>query len=195
MLALVGAGFLTIGVVIYTAFLKEVETRTMMTIALSTMAVIHLLTVALTLQVYEKMGINVFVFIFFTSSTLYPLIIGLVMIPPFVVIAKISPSHVEATVYAFSASVINSVAYLIPKMTGIFWNKVWFHISKDNLDDLYKAYIFSACCALISIAYTRILPTWDEVREVQDHLKDFNLKARMPEPSEVDNSTDSIKGK
>ena len=149
-----------------------------MIISLVAKALIYLTTIGLTLKVYEKMGVSVFVFLFFTSSTLFPLILGLLVITPFVLVTKMSPSHVEATVYSISASVINSFAYFLPSMIGVFWNKVWFNISNDNLDDLYKAYIFAMCASIFSLLYIRIIPTWDEVREVQESLKEINVQAQ-----------------
>ena len=149
-----------------------------MIISLVAKALIYLTTIGLTLKVYEKMGVSVFVFLFFTSSTLFPLILGLLVITPFVLVTKMSPSHVEATVYSISASVINSFAYFLPSMIGVFWNKVWFNVSNDNLDDLYKAYIFAMCASIFSLLYIRIIPTWDEVREVQESLKEINVQAQ-----------------
>lgn len=167
MLALVGAVFISIGVIIYSVWLKQTETRTLLTIALLVMAVSALFDIALTLQWYEELGISAFTFIFFTSSTMFPLVLGLFIIPPFVLIAKISPTHVEATVFAFSASAINGCMFFLSRMMGVLWNKLFFHVKEDNLTNLYKLYIVELVCVLFCLLFVRLIPTWDEVHEVQ----------------------------
>jgi len=120
---------MSFGVLIYSIWMKEYETRTLVRIALIVMAVSSFFNIALTLKWYEVLGISSFTFIFFTSSTLFPLILGLFIIPPFVLIAKITPSHVEATIFAFSASIINGSALFLSRMMGVVWNKLFFHVT------------------------------------------------------------------
>ena len=165
---------------IYSICLKKKETRTLVTISLLIQAVGALFDTALTLKWYEKLGIKPFTFLFFTSSTLFPLIIGLFLIPPFVLIAKISPTHVEATVFAFSASIINGCMFMVARMTGIVWNKLVFHVSQDNLDSLYQCYILEFVGLLLILPFVRLIPTWAEVEEVQANLADLNLDAKTP---------------
>ena|ERR1719458_613101 len=126
-----------IGVLIYSIWLRHFETRTLLMICLIIEIIGALSSVAFTLQWYEKLGVSAFTFVFFTTSTIFPLAIALYMIPPFVLVAKISPTHVEATIFSFSASVINGCVFFFPKITCLFWNKVLFHLSADNIDDLY----------------------------------------------------------
>ena len=122
--------------------------------------------IALTLKWYENLGVNVFTFLFFTSSTLFPLVLGLFIIPPFVLIAKISPTHVEATIFSFSASIVSLTMGFAGKMMGLLWNALFFHVDADNLDDLYKMYILEMCLTFVCLLYVRLIPTWEEVEEV-----------------------------
>ena len=165
---------------IYSIFLRKKETRTLILISICILAVGCVFDIALTLKWYEKLGIKPFTFLFFTSSTLFPLIMGLFIIPPFVLIAKISPTHVEATIFAFSASVINGSLMFVPKMMGVLYNKLFFHVTADNLENLYKCYIFELVGILVFIPFVKLIPTWEEVEEVQAHLADLNLEAKTP---------------
>ena len=178
MLALVGSVFTTLGVMVYTIFLREKETRTLVTISIFFMAVACVFDIALTLKWYEKLGIKPFTFLFFTSSTLFPLITGLFIIPPFVLIAKISPTHVEATIFAFSASIINGCLFFVPRMMGIMWNKLIFHVDAENLENLYKCYLLDLVGILLLFPFVRLIPTWEEVEAVQARLADLHSDAR-----------------
>ena len=166
MLSLVGAIFLAFGVFIYSAWLKDYETRTLIRLVLIIMAISSFFNVALTLQWNEALGISNFTFLFFTSSTLFPLILGLFIIPPFVLIAKISPMHVEATIFAFSGSLIAGSLSFLSRLIGVFWNSVLFKVSADNLSELYKLYVMEIGASLLCLCYVRLIPTWEEVREV-----------------------------
>ena len=151
---------------IYSIFLRRMETRTLVRISIFVMAVGALFDIALTMKFYEQLGIKPFTFLFFTSSTLFPLIIGLFIIPPFVLIAKISPSHVEATIFAFSASVINGCLFFVPRMMGVMWNKLFFHVGSENLENLYQCYILELVGIVLVLPFVRLIPSWEEVEEV-----------------------------
>ena len=165
---------------IYSICLRWKETRTLLFIAVFVMAIGNFFDIALTLKWYETLGIDVFTFLFFTSSTLFPLILGLIIIPPFVLIAKISPTHVEATIFSFSASVISLCMTFLGKMMGLLWNKLIFHVDSENMEELYKMYILEMCLTFVCLFYTPLIPTWDEVAEVQAHIADLNLDAKTP---------------
>ena len=179
-LQLVGAIFVTIGVLMYTFWMKNFETRTLLGIAIFIMVLSSASDLAFTLKLYENLGINPFAFCFFTSSTLFPLTKCLFLIPPLVLVAKISPMHVEAIIFSFMASIVTLCVFLLPKMTGVMWNKLLFHIEEDNLDQLYKVYTLELIATLICFCYLPLVPTWAEVAEVQAHLADLNLDAKTP---------------
>ena len=169
-----------VGTLVYSIWLKKTETRTLVIISLVVMFISEFFNMALTLQWYEAMGMSAFTFIFFTSSTLFPLVLCLYMIPPFVLIAKITPSHVEATIFAFSASVIGVCIWFLPKLMGLVWNKLLFDVGTENLDQLYKCYIVDMCGVLVTLLYVGLIPTWEEVAAVQEKVADFNLEAKTP---------------
>ena len=161
---------MSIGILIYTVFLKKVETRTILMICLIVEIIANLFNVAFTLGWYEKIGVSAFTFVFFTSSTIFPLAIAYYLIAPFVLVAKISPTHVEATIFSFFGSVLAACVFFFPKMMAVVWNKLIFDISVDNLDDLYKLYIFETATVAICLFYLPLIPTWAEVEEVQPEV-------------------------
>ena len=185
---------MTFGTVLYGACLTEKEPRTLLRIAVIAMIGACLFDIAFTLKAYEALGISPFVFIFFTSSTLFPLILAFFIIPLFVIVAKISPTHVEATIFSFSASVSTGCLMFISKMVGVLWNKLTFQVSADSLDDLYKLYIIEIVGLLICLFYAKLIPTWAEVEEVQNHLKDLHLSAKTPLKINKQGSIESYDG-
>ena len=154
--------------------MKNFETRTLLGIALFFMTLAAGCDTLFTMKVYENLGIDPFIFCFFTSTTLFTLVLALFMIPPFVLVAKISPSHVEAIIFSFVASIVSLCIFSLPKLSGVIWNKLLFHITEENLDELYKVNILEIVATLACFCYLPLIPTWEEVAEVQAHLADLN---------------------
>ena len=166
-----------IGILFYSIFMKQMETRTLLLISLILELLSNFSNIGLTQQWYEALGVSPFVFICFTSTTIFPLTWALQMLAPYVLIAKISPAHIEATIFAFSASVINASTNFIPTMMSLLWNKLFFHVTNESLDDLYKLYILECVTIVICMCYLPLIPTWSEVAPVQKELERNNFEA------------------
>ena len=69
-----------------------------------------------------KLGISDMVFSVLTQTTFFPFVMAFYILPPFVLVAKITPAHVEATIFSFSASVINAGIHFLGKYMGLAWN-------------------------------------------------------------------------
>ena len=180
MLSLTGACMLSVGVLIYSTCLKGFETRTLLAITLCIQAFGSFNNIGLTLEWYTNLGLSPYAYSFLTSCTIFPLTMAFYIIAPSVLIAKISPTHVEATVFSFSISVINSCIFVVARSMGILINSLFFDITTENLTELYKLYIWEVCGALICLFYIKLIPTSEEVAEVQKHLESLNLDAKTP---------------
>ena len=72
----------------------------------------------------------------FTSVSIQAITMDFTYLIPFVLVSKITPAHVEATVFAFSTMIINSIMSG-GKITGTLWNKL-FMVDTENMENLYK---------------------------------------------------------
>ena len=156
---------MTLGVILYQRFMREWETRTITRMTIFLMAMNSFSGLILTLRWNVQLGISDMVFSAFTQTTFFPLVMAFYILPPFVLVAKITPAHVEATIFSFSASVINAGIHFLGKYMGLAWNKAFFGVTTDNLDDLWKLQLVEMCFALACLFYVPLLPTWDEVHE------------------------------
>ena len=76
----------------------------------------------------------------FSSTAMNTLIYAFLILPPGVLFAKLTPAHVEATMYAFTSSVTAAI-YPLSKFLGTFINTVTFNVTADDLSSLYKLYV------------------------------------------------------
>jgi hypothetical protein len=68
------------------------------------------------------------------GSLLYqPIYFAINQIPSIVLCQKLAPDHVEATMMAFSASIINMSNGIIGGLTGYYINKWFVGVEEDNL--------------------------------------------------------------
>jgi len=106
MLLLLGAVALTLGIVAYSLWLKGAEMQTLMLAGLLMSLVSTLCDLIFVLRLNLKIGIPDIWFVAFSSTVTSSFIYAFIVLPPYVLIAKITPSHVEATVFAFASTVM-----------------------------------------------------------------------------------------
>ena len=75
-----------------------------------------------TKRVNVSLGIPDFWFVLFTSTVTSSLIIGMITVPPLVLFAKITPKNVEATMFAFTTSVVVGSFQFGGRFTGLALN-------------------------------------------------------------------------
>ena len=102
------------------------------------------------------------------------------MIPPYALVAKLSGAHVEATIFSFSAAMINMFTVVTPSYMGVFWNKITFNVNQDNLDEMWKLYVLELALTLLCLVYVPLIPTWQEVEDAAEDIKRVNLDAQTP---------------
>ena len=114
------------------------------------------------LKVHRAIGISDMVASYFTASALTPLIYLCFFVPGCVIIAKLIPTHVEASVYAIAVSIANTAFYLLSSWMCLFWN-LFFGITSKDMSNLYKLCIVQVFLSACTIFYVRFVPDWSTV--------------------------------
>ena len=140
MIGVLGGVYLVIAVMIYQTFLQQYESRTLIRLTLSLYIASGIADLGFVLRWNVSLGIADTTWLIFGSTAIENLRMGLTFLVPFVLVSKITPAHVEATVFALSASIIN-ISFGWGIMIGAAWNHFFFHVSADNMDNLYKLII------------------------------------------------------
>ncbi len=121
MLTLMGACALIIGIALYQRFFKDTEPRTMIAFAVLLTIIASVFDLILVLQWNLVMGIPNMVWVMFSSTAINTFISAFLILPPGVLFAKLTPAHVEATIYAFTSS-ITALVYPMSKILGTLIN-------------------------------------------------------------------------
>jgi hypothetical protein len=167
LITLIGACTLLLGVIMYHKFFSHLETRYLYTISIAISMIATMFDIILILRWNLKVGIPDIWWVMLSSSSLGTLQFAFSVLPASVLFSKITPAHVEATMFAFTSSVI-AIVFPLSKLLGALWNLVLFHVTFDNLEDLYKLYILQLLMLCIPYFYLRLIPSWAEIRIIQE---------------------------
>ena len=75
----------------------------------------------------RKVGVPDIIWVLCGSTAMNTLLYAFCILPPGVLFAKMTPSHVEATIYAFTSSVTTAV-YPVSKLVGAAINTATFNV-------------------------------------------------------------------
>ena len=135
MMSVLAWGSLLIGSVLYAKIFKNFEFRNLMTIANFISFTGGLLGVMFIWSWNEKIGIPDKVFYGIYIVIIEALAMCFIDLPGMVLIAKITPKHIEGTVFAFLTGVINMSAGVISPMVGSYVNDLFFKVKMENIND------------------------------------------------------------
>lgn len=93
-------------------------------------------------------------------------------------LGKITPSHVEATVFAFTTSVIKGSRSIGGFCFAALLNDLFIGMTANDLKKLYIALFMMMGFRLLVLSYLWMLPTLEEFKEVQQRLASMNAVAQ-----------------
>ena len=111
-------------------------------------------------------GISDFMLFCFSGAVFSPLFFAMTQLPTLVLFQKMTPMNVEATMMAFSASVVNMSNGLMGSLTGYILNKYFFQVTKENLHERYYIIpIIQIFCCFYELVIIRLIPTNEEIKD------------------------------
>ena len=112
----------------------------MMTLSAIIMIIASFFDMCFVLRWNLAIGIPDLVWVLFGSTALNTLMYAFMVLPPGVLFAKLTPAHVEATIYAFTSS-ITSAVFPTNKIIGALINLLTFNVTENDLNNLWKLYV------------------------------------------------------
>jgi hypothetical protein len=164
MLSIVGYISLLGGVIMYNKWFKHREIRILLKYSLILGFFSQIMNLGFILRLnVQWLGVSDVTYILFTTALTDTLLLGLTQLPTLVLFAKITPNHVEATVFAVLTGVFNFVNTVLSPNMGILLNKLFVGVTSAHLDNYYQLAVMGMFCSLIPWAFIRLIPTKAEV--------------------------------
>lgn len=178
MLQLIAMASLVPGSILFAVYLKESEFRLMMVLA----CCVNFFG-AFTTMLYcsrHTFGLSPFLFVMFTSTVTDVLYMCFIQLPLSVLFAKLIPERIESSLFAFSTGMMNLANLFIAPDLGNLINALFFHITTEDLSELWKLYAVQSVMSLLPILFIWLLPKRAEVMKVQNCLEYMRLLEAKP---------------
>jgi hypothetical protein len=167
MLSVLAFVTLLMGTMLYNRHLRHREFRQLMIWAIQISFISGIFGLLFVLRINVMIGINDLVFIIFTSIVTDTLILSLRIMPVMVLFAKITPHHIEATVFAFLTGVFNFSLVVISPMIGAFINRTFVNVTTTDLSNFYVLCIVQIVTSVLPLTFVHLVPTKQEIAEHQ----------------------------
>ena len=184
LLVLIGQICHIFGALIYKAFCRNVDTRTMVLASFITTSLSALLNFFFAKRWNVDWGIPDLVFLITTDVVFGIVSMLLYTLPIMALFAKIIPAKIEGTTFAFLTGTMNFGSTVISPGIGTFINAQWVGVNKKDLSNYSTLCLISFICSLVSFALLPLIPTkknikeWRAKRAVADEKKKSDRKAR-----------------
>lgn len=136
-LKIAGTFSLLTGIFMYQLFFKGFEFKTLSYISVCIGFFGSAIDLIQIFRLNLQIGIPDFAILLFGSTVLASIQFALSQLPMLVVFQKITPQHVEATMMALSASIVNLSRGFLGDCTGAFINHQFVKVTKEDMSNYY----------------------------------------------------------
>jgi hypothetical protein len=151
------------GTMIYNRYFKEKEIRTLVKYSIMVSYFGGVFGLMFVMRLNVMLGINDIIFIILTSVITDTLALAFSNMPLLVLFAKVTPHHIEATVFAFLTSVSNFSSSVVSPLMGAIINDFFVGVTLDNLEDFYLLVIIQLISIGIPLLYINLIPLRQEI--------------------------------
>ena len=164
MLNIVAYLSLLAGILMYNRYFKHWEVRNLLKYSFFIGFAGQLMNLVFILRLNQRwFGISDVVFTMVTTSVTDTLVLAFTQLPTLVLFAKITPAHIEATVFALLTGVFNFVNTVLSPNIGVLINKYCVGVTSDHLEKYYVLALISMSLSLTPLAVIRWIPSKAEV--------------------------------
>ena len=167
-----------VGVVIYEAFLKKIETRWVLFWSVTVGIVGAFAGYVQAKRWNLEIGFNDIAYIYTTAVIFGTLGTALSTLPIMALFAKITPRRVEGTVFALLTGASNLDSSVLQPLTGAFINNHFVGVNKDDQSNYDKLCLINIITAPIGFLLLFLIPWKREIDEV-------TLKREIEEIDEI----------
>mmetsp|Transcript_13088 Transcript_13088/g.22088 ORF Transcript_13088/g.22088 Transcript_13088/m.22088 type:complete len:291 (+) Transcript_13088:622-1494(+) len=168
MFGVLGYASLSLGTLYYNLYLKEHEVRTLLKWACYMGVVGSLLSLFFVLRWNLACGISDIFCIVFTDIVLGTLGLAYSQLPTMVLFAKITPSSIEATFFAFLTGTLNFSNTVMRPLVGSMLNDYFVGVTAEDLSQFYVLCLVSMATSLIPFTFLHLVPLKEEIKQWQE---------------------------
>ena len=163
-LKMIAFGGIIFGSVLFNLILKKLPIVVLMLVT----CIIYCLTSGAEMMFLLEVTLGISPVVFFAVVSIFDAaaIQAFFAMPLLAIFAKLVPTSIESSMFAMLTGLINLSFQFLSKILGVLIN-MFFGVTNENLVDLWKLYLIQSICGLLPLALLWLLPTPEEITEVQ----------------------------
>jgi len=165
------------GILLYNKFFKNFEIRTMlqMSIVFGLIGCTGGLVLVYRWNV-DYLGVSDLAFVVVTSMLSGTFALAFSFLPTLVLFTKITPNHIEASMFALFTGVFNFSGNVAGPLVGSYVCKAM-GVDSDHLDKMSSLLLIQMACLVVSFSYIFLVPRNSELNELQaQNIKESELE-------------------
>ena len=159
------------GALIYKAYFKDIEIRSMITIGLLGNIFSAFLNFCFAKRWNLALGLNDHIFLFSTQIIQCFALQTFLILPIMVLFAKVTPKKIEGTMYALLTGTLDFCNEVIQPVIGSLINNAFVHVQKDDLSSYSSLCLLSLLLTAFNLLVLPLIPTSAQIEEYRIQRK------------------------
>jgi hypothetical protein len=122
-------------------------------------------SLAFALRLNLQVGINDIAFILMTDTLFGVTSLAMYVLPTMALFAKITPSRIEGTVFAFLTGSVNLANTVISPMIGVYLNNKFVGVTADDLSGYSTLCAIGIMTSFLGFFVVPLIPLKDDINE------------------------------
>ena len=179
-MGVIGNLSLLIGSILYNKYFTKLEFRYVLGIANYISIVGGLLGVAFIMDLNSYIGMSDVVFYGIQSVFAEALIMAFVDLPSMVLFAKVTPKHIEGTVFAILTGTINFSGGVLSPTIGSLINDLFIKVTTKNITVKNMSILgwIETFCAIFPIFFMHLIPMRKQIEKLQKKYEEQESKIK-----------------
>ena len=181
MLGTIGSFTGIFGSMFYEQQLKNIEVRSLIYWSTIVSCVSSFASYGFACRWNQLLGLNDMVYIIITDTFFGVIAQAMSTLPTLALFAKITPTKIEGTVFAFLTGTTNLASNVISPMVGVWINEQFFGVTAEDLSQYKNLCLVGVLTSFLGFLVVPMIPTKQEIQAYQDarekQADDINTKA------------------
>jgi uncharacterized membrane protein YbhN (UPF0104 family) len=172
----------------YEAYLKDLEVRKVLYWSTLFSVISSVSQYAFATRFNLLIGVNDIVFILLTDTLFGVISLAMNTLPTLALFAKITPTKIEGTVFAFLTGTTNLANSVLSPMVGVWLNEKFVGVTADDLSKYKDLCLIGIVSSFLGFLILPLIPLksdiqkWQESREETERIKKEALALTTPNP-------------
>jgi hypothetical protein len=163
MLGVIGSFTSVFGTMYYEKYLKDIEVRTVLYWATCVSIISSCFSLMFAMRWNLYLHINDIIFVVFTDTVFGVISLAMNTLPTLALFAKITPTKIEGTVFAFLTGTTNLANNVLSPMVGVWLNEKFVGVTADDLSKYKNLCLIGLVTSFLGFLILPLIPLKEDI--------------------------------